>query len=226
MRLRFLPLVIILTLSGLGLRINEMMTNQNKKLEITSMLSLINTASAKEELEEDNSAHAKTAKNQNEQAQKCRTSIKLNEEDQYSPAQLKLLKSLAKRRQEIENQEKLIVDHENIVKLTEKQVDNKITEIKIIRDEAKELLKKLEVKEDEKIGSLVKIYQTMKPKEAAKIFEQLDMEILIQVINRMKEAKSAPIIALMDADKARLLTRKLASETYRPKFCNYNLDNF
>jgi flagellar motility protein MotE (MotC chaperone) len=64
----------------------------------------------------------------------------------------------------------------------------------------------------------VKIYETMKPKDAAPIFEQLEMAILLDVIERMKEAKVAPIIAAMDPQKAKSLTtdlvkrRRLAGE--------------
>jgi len=58
--------------------------------------------------------------------------------------------------------------------------------------------------------SLVKIYENMKPKDAAPIFEQLDMDVLLDIVDRMKEAKVAPILAQMNPAKAKEVTDELA----------------
>jgi flagellar motility protein MotE (MotC chaperone) len=50
----------------------------------------------------------------------------------------------------------------------------------------------------------------MKPKDASNVFEKLDMNILLDVVERMKEAKIAPIIAAMNPDKAKSVTEELA----------------
>ena len=50
----------------------------------------------------------------------------------------------------------------------------------------------------------------MKPKDAARIFEELDLEVLLQVVQRMKEAKVAPILAAMDPKRATEVTTRLA----------------
>ncbi len=73
------------------------------------------------------------------------------------------------------------------------------------------MLAQYEIKEDEKIKSLVKVYEAMKPLEAAKIFEKLDMPILLSVASNMKEAKLAMIIAKMDPSSAKDLTMELSN---------------
>jgi flagellar motility protein MotE (MotC chaperone) len=50
----------------------------------------------------------------------------------------------------------------------------------------------------------------MRPRDAATIFNDLEMPVLLQVVDRMKEAKAAPVLAAMQPDKARDLTAKLA----------------
>ena len=50
----------------------------------------------------------------------------------------------------------------------------------------------------------------MKPRDAATIFNDLDMPVLLQVVDRMKEAKAAPVLAAMQPDRARLVTAQLA----------------
>jgi len=65
-------------------------------------------------------------------------------------------------------------------------------------------------REDVSWQGLVKLYEAMKPRDAATIFNDLDMPVLLQVVDRMKEAKAAPVLAAMQPDKARDLTAKLA----------------
>ena len=50
----------------------------------------------------------------------------------------------------------------------------------------------------------------MKPKDAATIFNDLQMPVLLQVLDRMKEAKTAAVMAAMSPDKARDVTAELA----------------
>ena len=57
---------------------------------------------------------------------------------------------------------------------------------------------------------LVKLYETMKPRDAAVIFNDLQMSVLVPLVDRMKEAKAALIMAAMNPDKARDVTAQLA----------------
>lgn len=57
----------------------------------------------------------------------------------------------------------------------------------------------------------------MKPKDAARIWEELDLEVLLDVAELMKEAKIAPILADMDAVKAKTVTSELRSRRQLPK---------
>ncbi|AZL15600.1 MotE family protein [Rickettsiales endosymbiont of Stachyamoeba lipophora] len=166
----------------------------------------------------------KTSVAHNEANQKCRNSIQLTGSELCTPGQIDLLKQLSSRREEIEKKAKELIDQENILKITEGKITNKLSEITAMRDEVLRLLKSLEQKENDKIDSLVKIYSNMKPKDAARIFEELDMDILIPVINKMKEAKSALIIAQMNPNKAKDLTISIASIKVKPDFCNCKLD--
>jgi flagellar motility protein MotE (MotC chaperone) len=59
-------------------------------------------------------------------------------------------------------------------------------------------------------SGLVKTYESMKPREAAAIFDALDMQVLLQVLDRMQERRAAPVLAAMQPDRARLATQLLA----------------
>ena len=57
---------------------------------------------------------------------------------------------------------------------------------------------------------LVRTYENMRPREAAAIFEELELPVLIQILDRMGERKMAPVIGAMRPEKARVLTAELA----------------
>lgn len=62
----------------------------------------------------------------------------------------------------------------------------------------------------------MKIYEAMKPKEAARIFEKLDMPVLLDVVERMKERKASAVLAKMDPTKAKSVTLELAQRRDLP----------
>ena len=61
---------------------------------------------------------------------------------------------------------------------------------------------------------LVKLYEAMKPRDAATIFNELEMPVLLQVVDRMKEAKAAPVLAAMQPDKARDVTARARADAH------------
>ena len=59
-------------------------------------------------------------------------------------------------------------------------------------------------------AGLVRVYEAMKPRDAAAIFDALDMQVLLQVLDRMQDRRAAPVLAAMQPDRARLATQMLA----------------
>ena len=55
----------------------------------------------------------------------------------------------------------------------------------------------------------MKIYENMKPKDAARIFEALDMDTLLLVAERMNERKLAPVMAQLNSERAKEITVEL-----------------
>ncbi|GAA0603015.1 hypothetical protein [Caenispirillum bisanense] len=128
----------------------------------------------------------------------------------FTQSEIDLLQKLAERREQIEAREKELAMREGLLQAAETRIDRKVAELKTLQDTITGLLALYDEKEAEKVAQLVKIYATMKPKDAARIFNDLDMPILIQVMVNMKESKSAPILASMDPAKARALTEEMS----------------
>ena len=128
----------------------------------------------------------------------------------FTQSEIDLLQKLAERREQIEAREKELAMREGLLQAAETRIDRKVEELKTLQNTITDLLALYDEKEVEKVAQLVKIYATMKPKDAARIFNDLDMPILIQVMVNMKESKSAPILASMDPVKARALTEEMS----------------
>lgn len=133
-----------------------------------------------------------------------------------SQTEMDVLQKLTERRNGLDVREKDIERREAMLKAAEDQIERKIAEMKSLQNTIEGLLRQYNDQEDNKMRSLVKIYENMKPKEAAKIFEQLDMPIMLEVVERMKEQKVAPILAEMDPAKARTITSELAQRRQIP----------
>ncbi|MBL8631240.1 MAG: hypothetical protein JNM81_16520 [Rhodospirillaceae bacterium] len=139
----------------------------------------------------------------------------LNPSD-LTKSEIETLQRLAERRQQIETRERELTQKESLLKAAEQRMDQKIGQMQEIEKQLQALVQQYDAKKKAEIEQLVKIYTAMKPKDAARIFDDLDMSILVPVVTSMKEAKVAPILSLMKADKARALTEEMSTRRKLP----------
>ena len=127
-----------------------------------------------------------------------------------TPAEVDLLQKLSERRAELDKRAAEMSQREIQLQAAETRVDEKIAKLAALEKEIGGIVDKQNDEDDARVKSLVKIYETMKPHDAARIFEQLDMGVLLGVVEHMKERNTAPILASMDPAKARAVTLALA----------------
>ena len=132
-------------------------------------------------------------------------------------SEIDLLQQLAERREQIEIRERDIERRVGQLQAAEQRIERRVAELKTLQSTIEGLLKTHQTEENAKIASLVKLYETMKPKEAARIFQQLEMDTLLRVVERMSERKLAPIMASMTPDKAKEVTIELTRLRQLPK---------
>jgi flagellar motility protein MotE (MotC chaperone) len=132
-----------------------------------------------------------------------------------SPAEVELLQKLAERRANLDKRATEQSQREVLLEAAEKRIDEKIAKLEALKKEIAGLADKQNAEDDARLKSLVKIYETMKPHDAARIFEQLDMPVLLGVVERMKERNVAPILAALDPGKAKAVTLALAERRER-----------
>ena len=135
----------------------------------------------------------------------------------FTRSELEILQRLATRREQLKARGRELGLRENLLKAAEQQIEEKIAELKKIEATIRDLLKKHDEEQETKLRRIVKVYENMKPKQAAPIFNQLNMELLLDVAERMREAKIAPILALMKTEKARDVSTLLAKRRQLPQ---------
>jgi len=133
-----------------------------------------------------------------------------NEPPPVSDAERTLLLDLRQRRQELESREASLATRENVLSSAEKRLAARLDELTALQRRLEGLENARKDREESSWTGLVKVYEGMKPREAAVIFNDLDMPVLLQVLDRMKEGKAAPVLAAMQPERARQVTSQLA----------------
>lgn len=130
--------------------------------------------------------------------------------------QIEALRLLTARSQELDERERLLDMRAELNGRTEERLGQQINQLTALKEQIDALMTELDEAEEQKLARLVKIYETMKPKAAAEIFNRLEIKVLLHVVERMKEAKSAVVLGKMNPAIAKRVTTELARRKDRP----------
>lgn len=127
-----------------------------------------------------------------------------------SQAERALLEQLRARRSELEAREQTIASRELVLAASERRLGQRIDELTQLQQRLEAMERTRGEREESGWRGLVRTYESMRPREAAAIFEELELPVVIQILDRMGERKMAPVIGAMRPEKARVLTAELA----------------
>lgn len=133
-----------------------------------------------------------------------------------SPAERAILERLGERRQELDTRSREIEIRENLLKAQEKQLENRIHELSDAETRVNGAVNKRSEAEAARFKALVIMYETMKAKDAAKIFDRLDLKILVEVVSQINPRRMADILGQMSPEAAEKLTVELAQMATAP----------
>ena len=123
-----------------------------------------------------------------------------------------VLERLQDRRKELDTRGRELEMRENLLKAAEKRVEAKVAELKDVEARVNTAMGNSRQAEDaQRFKSIVTMYENMKAKDAARIFDRLDMKILVEVATQIKPAKMSEILAQMTSEGAERLTVELAN---------------
>ena len=145
--------------------------------------------------------------------------IKDNKEAFFDPlgitsaSEVRLLEALGERRMQLEARDAAINKRELELQLFEKKLQEKMDTLNTIQEEVKRQLGQLDKGEIAKEQSLSKVYENMKPKDAARVFDLLNISVVMKIIVHMKEKKLSEIMGFVSTERARDITQELAFQS-------------
>lgn len=127
------------------------------------------------------------------------------------PGERAVLQKLQERRQELEARARELDMREGLLRAAEKRLEARMQELRDLEGQAGTAATRREEAESQRIKGVVTMYETMRAKDAARIFDRLEIRLLVEIAAAMKPAKLADVLAQMSAEAAERLTVELAS---------------
>ena len=170
---------------------------------------------AAQALPHDDHANAGAAPNGEGAAQTSCPAPNFAEMAGLSQSEVQVLQALGARRQTLDARAATMDTQTELMSAAERRLDERITQLRALETQVNTLLGQLDEAQATRINNLVDVYQRMRAKDAALVFDGLDDGVLVQVASRMRQANLAEVMGKMDPARARRLTQMLA-EMSRP----------
>lgn len=132
-----------------------------------------------------------------------------------SPSEVQVLQALGARREALDSRAEQLGTQDALMTAAEHRLDERLAELHQLESTVNQLLGQLDEAQAQRVANLVDVYQRMRAKDAAAVFDGLDDGVLVQVASRMRQANLAEVMGNMDPTRARRLTVMLA-ELSRP----------
>ncbi|MGL5166337.1 MAG: MotE family protein [Afipia sp.] len=127
-----------------------------------------------------------------------------------SASERAVLERLQSRRQEIETRAREIDIRENLMKSAEKRIEGRIEEMKATEARISVSAQQKSDADAARFKGLVTMYEAMKPKDAAKVFDRLELSVLFEIASQIAPRKMSDIMGQMQPEAAERLTVEMA----------------
>ena len=129
---------------------------------------------------------------------------------EVSSAERALLEDLLGRSKRLDEREQALDERKVVMEATEAKLELRIGQLSTLQGNLQQLDGARKQRQGANWTGLVKVYEAMKPRDAAAIFDVLDIHVLLEVLGRMNERKAAAVLAAMQPERARMATQMLA----------------
>ena len=127
-----------------------------------------------------------------------------------SASERAILERLQSRRQELEQRAREIDIRESLLKAAEKRIETKVEELKAVESRISTATEQKTETDAARFKGIITMYEAMKPKDAAKVFDRLEMPVLIEIATQIAPRKMSDILGLMQTEAAERLTVEMA----------------
>ena len=115
---------------------------------------------------------------------------------------------LADRKKQLDQRETELNKLAEQIEKQKAEVTEKLTKLEETRVKISAALEEKIKADDGKVDTLVQMYTNMKPTQAAKVFETLDEDLVIEILGRMKKKNAADILNLIKPEKAQVFAER------------------
>jgi flagellar motility protein MotE (MotC chaperone) len=133
-----------------------------------------------------------------------------------SASERAILERLQDRRQELDTRQRELEMRESLLRATERRLEQRANELRELEGRIVGLEQRRDEAEQARFRGVVSMYEAMRPKDAARIFDTLDLPVLLEVARAMRPPKLADVLAQMQPDPAKRLTTELARRPNQP----------
>lgn len=133
-----------------------------------------------------------------------------------SQAEVQVLQALGARREHLDERASEMETQTELMAAAERRLDERLAELRRLESTVNVLLGQLDESQEQRVASLVDVYQRMRAKDAATVFNGLEDDVLVQVASRMRQQNLAEVMGRMDPQRARALTEMLALRSRPP----------
>jgi flagellar motility protein MotE (MotC chaperone) len=141
------------------------------------------------------------------------TVIPLGQPPMVSAAERALLERLHERREQLDARTRELDIRDSLLKAAEKKFESQQAAQKAGDAKGGPGAERKEDSEATRFKAIVTMYESMKPKDAAKIFDRLDIKVLLEVASQINPRQMAEIMAQMTPAAAERLTVELAARS-------------
>jgi flagellar motility protein MotE (MotC chaperone) len=128
----------------------------------------------------------------------------------YTQDDLDHFAKLNERKKELDAREAELNRVEAEMQKQKEALDQRLDELEKTRRGISSVLDDKVQVDDKKVDNLVQMYSNMKPEQAAKAFEEMDEDLAIEILGRMKKKSAAEIMNLVKPEKVKVFSEKYA----------------
>lgn len=203
-KIHILPLFIFIAVLTLSIKVNTVFDIYNRQSR-----QAVSISAAEALAEEKINKETKELSEVLEKNAKGGASSAPNGNTVFTQSEIMILQELAERREALDLRAQEIDKRAIQLKVTEEEIEKKLLQLQDYEQRLNKLINEYSQKEKANIDSLVRLYSSMKPKDAARIFNSLDMNITVALLKGMKASASSAILSQMDSAKAQAVTSEL-----------------
>lgn len=121
-----------------------------------------------------------------------------------------MLSALQERETRLDAREVALSDRMQALRIADQEITRKLAVLEAAETELRATLEIAETAAEDDLGRLTKVYETMKPKQAAALFEQMDPRFAAGFLGRMRPEAAAEIMAGLSPEAAHMFSVVLA----------------